>query len=87
MSGKEMSSRSAKKDEAGGSVSPDSLYKFEGQWYRLQRLDLSSLRAAALLLTTVSNTIKLALHDAPSKHLPFPANEFPHIFLYGGTLN
>jgi DNA-binding CsgD family transcriptional regulator len=45
MSGKEFSSRSGRPDDARGAASGEDLYKFEGQPYRLQRLDLSSLRA------------------------------------------
>jgi hypothetical protein len=45
MSGKEFSSRSEGPDSVREAGSPEALYKFDGQHYRLQRLDLSSLRA------------------------------------------
>jgi len=45
MSGNQFSSRSDSADNARDAAFPDSLYKFDGQPYRLQRLDLSSLRA------------------------------------------
>lgn len=45
MSGRKIFSRWEKQAKAAEAISPDALYKFAGQPYRLQRLDLSSLRA------------------------------------------